>query len=71
MRQLAMLLDLRAAAHDTILPVVREGLGALRKALAALDRQLPAHVDKEMGGFLGCGDPEKGFGWLDCGPCGG
>jgi len=65
-----MLLDLRAAAHDTILPVVREGLGALRKALAALDRQLPAHVDKEMEGFLGCGDPEKGFAWLECGPCG-
>ena len=65
-----MRLDLRAAAHDIILPVVREGLGALRKALAALDRRLPAHVDKEMEGFLGCGDPEKGFAWLECGPCG-
>ena len=65
-----MRLDLRAAAHDTVLPVVREGLGALRKALAALDRRLPAHVDREMEGFLGCGDQEKGFAWLECGPCG-
>jgi hypothetical protein len=31
------------------------------EALAAVDRRLPAHVDREMEGFLGCGDPEKGF----------
>ena len=63
------MLEIRAAAHEILLPVVREGLSRLRDALAAVDRLLPWHVEKEMEGFLGCGDPERGFAWLECGPC--
>ena len=59
-----MRLDLRAA-HDTILPVVREGLGALRKALAALDRRLPAHVD-----FWDAGTRKKDLRGWNVGPAG-
>ncbi len=50
-------------------PVVREGLAALRGALAAVERTLPRYVQKELDGFLECGDSSNGFAWLHCGAC--
>lgn len=29
----------------------------------------PRHVQKELEGFLACGDPTNGFAWLHCAPC--
>ena len=66
---MSCVIDIRWAAHDLLLPVVQEGLVGLRGALAAVDRKLPRHVEKEMEGFLGCGDPENGFAWLECKNC--
>jgi hypothetical protein len=63
------IIELRGSAHDLLHPVVAEGLTALRGALAAVDRTLPAHVEKELEGFLACGDPANGFAWLHCAPC--
>jgi hypothetical protein len=61
--------ELRGAATDLLHPVVREGLATLRGALSAVGRALPRHVQKELEGFLGCGDPANGFAWLRCAGC--
>ena len=66
---MSCVIEVRGATHDLLLPVVQEGLAGLRGALAAVDRELPRHVEKEMEGFLGCGDPENGFAWLECKNC--
>ena len=66
---MSCVIELRGPANDLLHPVVREGLAALRGALAAVERTLPRHVRKELDGFLGCGDPSNGFAWLHCGAC--
>jgi hypothetical protein len=68
-RPVPCLIELRGSAHELLHPVVAEGLAALRGALAAVDRSLPAHVEKELEGFLACGDSANGFAWLHCAPC--
>lgn len=60
-------LEIRGGAHDLLQPVVREGLAALRGALASVERSLPRPVEQE--GFLACGDPRCGFAWLICDGC--
>ena len=66
---MSCVIELRGAANDLLHPVVQEGLAALRGALAAVERSLPRHVQKELEGFLGCGDPTNGFAWLHCAGC--
>ena len=66
---MSCVVELRGAATDLLHPVVREGLATLRGALSAVGRSLPRHVQKELEGFLGCGDPANGFAWLRCAGC--
>lgn len=66
---MACVLEIRGGAHDLLQPVVREGLAALRGALASVERCLPRHVEQELEGFLACGDPRYGFAWLICDGC--
>ncbi|MFO1539531.1 MAG: transposase, partial [Chloroflexota bacterium] len=61
---MSCVVELRGAATDLLHPVVREGLATLRGALSAVGRSLPRHVQNELEGFLGCGDPANGFAWL-------
>jgi hypothetical protein len=65
----AVALELRGSFHDELHAIVREGLARLRTALAEVARSLPRHVERELEGFLGCGDPENGFAWLWCAGC--
>ncbi len=41
----------------------------LRGALSAVGRALPRHVQEDLEGFLGCGDPVNGFASLHCAGC--
>jgi hypothetical protein len=66
---MANVFGLRGALHDEVRPIVRDGLGGLRTALSEVGRSLPRHVERELEGFLGCGDPAKGFAWLRCEGC--
>ena len=34
-----------------------------------MGRRLPAWVTDELEAFVACGDPGRGFAWLDCAPC--
>jgi len=62
-------LEVRGAAHDLLHEVVDEGLWQLRAALAHEGFGLPRHVNREFEGFLACGDPKRGFAWLQCHGC--
>ena len=66
---MSCVLELRGSAHDLLHPIVEEGLAASRGALAAAGTGLPRHVERELEGFLACGDPSGGFAWLHCAPC--
>jgi len=57
---MSCVVEVRGAGHDVLHAVVSEGLPALRAALSAEERGLSRHVARELKGFLGCGDPERG-----------
>jgi len=61
--------ELRGTGEDLLHRLVREGLPELRAALAAHDHQLSRTVEREFEAYLGCGDPERGFAWLECVDC--
>ena len=50
--------------------MVATGWSLLAARLAQADRFLPRHVTSEVEAFLRCGDPQHGFAWLTCEPCG-
>jgi hypothetical protein len=61
--------EIRGAHGDVLHAVVREGYAALRAALEGAERGLPRFVEREVEGYLGCGEPSRGFAWLTCVGC--
>ncbi|MBA2320774.1 MAG: transposase zinc-binding domain-containing protein [Deltaproteobacteria bacterium] len=69
MSRLFMGVEVRGTAGDLLHRLVREGLPRLRDELALREKTLPRWVERELEGFVGCGDPTRGFAWLTCKPC--
>jgi putative transposase/transposase-like zinc-binding protein len=62
-------LELRGEGDRRFRAIVRDGYDALTRALAGVERTLPAHVDREFRAYFACGDPAEGFAWLVCPAC--
>lgn len=60
------MVELRGTNANALRRVVDRGVDELR---ARVDFPLPRHVRRELDGFLGCCDPDRGFAWLTCTGC--
>ncbi len=62
-------LELRGRHGDLLHEVVAQGWAQLRSRMGEAGTALPRHVEDEVEGYLNCGDPARGFAWLECEGC--